>query len=147
MLSRDQPFCNPMTLACQAPLSMGFSGKNTGMACHFFLQGIFLTQGSNPRSPCLLHRQAGSLPSDPPGEHLASYFSRKNFGGKHLIFCERTIASALHQQSFGIAPVLRLAPRPFPWASNKTQLRLLPSTSSSPSLPSHHPSSPLSSEP
>ena len=25
-----------------------FPGKNTGMGCHFLLQGIFLTQGSNP---------------------------------------------------------------------------------------------------
>ena len=29
-----------------------FPGKNTQMGCHFLLQGIFLTQGSNP---CLLH--------------------------------------------------------------------------------------------
>ena len=29
-----------------------FSGKNTGMDCYFLLQGIFLTQGSNPS---LLH--------------------------------------------------------------------------------------------
>ena len=27
-------------------------GKNTGVGCHFLLQGIFLTQGLNP---CLLH--------------------------------------------------------------------------------------------
>ena len=26
-----------------------FSGKNTGMGCHFFLQGIFPTQGLNTR--------------------------------------------------------------------------------------------------
>ena len=26
---------------------MGFSGKNTGVDCHFLLQGIFLTQGLN----------------------------------------------------------------------------------------------------
>ena len=25
----------------------GFSGRNTGMGCHFFFQGIFLNQGSN----------------------------------------------------------------------------------------------------
>ena len=25
-----------------------FPGKNTGVGCHFHLQGIFLTQGSNP---------------------------------------------------------------------------------------------------
>ena len=30
-------------------------GKNTGVGCHFLLQGIFLTQGSNPS---LLHWQA-----------------------------------------------------------------------------------------
>ena len=32
--------------------------KNTGVGCHFLLQGIFLTKGSNP---CLLHWQADSL--------------------------------------------------------------------------------------
>ena len=35
------------TVAHQAPLSMGFSSQNTGVGCHFLLQGIFLTQGSN----------------------------------------------------------------------------------------------------
>ena len=41
-----------------APLSMDFPGKNTGVGCHFFLQGIFPTQESNPR---LLHWQVDSL--------------------------------------------------------------------------------------
>ena len=36
-----------------------FPGKNTGVGCHAILQGIYLTQGSNP---CLLHWQADSLP-------------------------------------------------------------------------------------
>ena len=31
-----------------------FSGKNTGVGCHFLLQGIFPTQGSNPHFLCLL---------------------------------------------------------------------------------------------
>ena len=35
-----------------------FPGKNTGVGCHFLLQGIFLTQGSNPH---LLHWQADSV--------------------------------------------------------------------------------------
>ena len=43
------------TAAFQAPLSMGFFSKNTGMSCHFLLQGIFLTQGSNLCLLCLLH--------------------------------------------------------------------------------------------
>ena len=34
--------------ACQVPLSMGFfQARITGVGCHFLLQGIFLTQGSN----------------------------------------------------------------------------------------------------
>ena len=36
-----------------------FPGKNTGVGCHFLLQGIFPTQGLNP---CLLHWQVSSLP-------------------------------------------------------------------------------------
>ena len=36
-----------------------FSGKNTGMDCHFLPQGIFPTQGSNPHLP---QWQADSLP-------------------------------------------------------------------------------------
>ena len=35
-----------------------FIGKSTGVDCHFLVQGIFLSQGSNPS---LLHWQAGSL--------------------------------------------------------------------------------------
>ena len=34
-----------------------FPGKNTGMGCYFLLQGIFLTQRSNPRLLSLLHLQ------------------------------------------------------------------------------------------
>ena len=37
----------PWTVAYQAPLSIVFPGKNTGVGCHFLLQGIFLTQGLN----------------------------------------------------------------------------------------------------
>ena len=52
----------------QAPLSLGFSSKNTGMGFHFLLQGIFQTQGSNPRLLHLLYWQACSLSLEPPGK-------------------------------------------------------------------------------
>ena len=39
--------------------------KNTGVGCHALLQGIFLTQGLNPRSPAL---QADSLLAELPGK-------------------------------------------------------------------------------
>ena len=35
-----------------------FIGKNTGVGCHFLLQGIFPTQGLNPHLLHLLHWQA-----------------------------------------------------------------------------------------
>ena len=43
----------PWTVACQAPLGFprDFPGKNIGVGCHFLLQGIFTTQGSNPHWP------------------------------------------------------------------------------------------------
>ena len=41
-----------------------FPGKNTGVGCHFLLQGIFLTQGLNPH---LLHWQSDSLPLNHQG--------------------------------------------------------------------------------
>ena len=44
VLGRVRLFATPWTVAHQAPLSVGFSGQNTGLACHFLLQ-IFLTQG------------------------------------------------------------------------------------------------------
>ena len=56
MLSHVRLFPTPWVVACQAPLSMGDSpGRNTGVGCHVLLQGIFLTQESNPYLLCLLH--------------------------------------------------------------------------------------------
>ena len=40
-----QLFVTPWTVGYQASPSIGFSGKSTGVGCHFLLQGIFLTQG------------------------------------------------------------------------------------------------------
>ena len=39
--------CDPWTVAHQAPLSMDFPGRNTGVRCHFLLQGILPTQRAN----------------------------------------------------------------------------------------------------
>ena len=45
-------------------------GKTIGVGYHALLQGIFPTQGSNPRLLRLLHWQVGSLPLAPPGDHI-----------------------------------------------------------------------------
>ena len=52
----------PWTVACQAPLSMGFSRQHIEVGCHFLLQGIFPTQASNLHLLCFLHWQVDSLP-------------------------------------------------------------------------------------
>ena len=56
-----QIFVTAWTVACQTPLFMNFLGKNIGGACHFLLQGIFLTQGLNLHLLRLLHCQGDSL--------------------------------------------------------------------------------------
>ena len=43
-------------------------GRNTGVGCHFLLQGFFPTQRWNPCVLCILHWQASSLPLAPPGK-------------------------------------------------------------------------------
>ena len=45
-LSWVQLFMTLWTLACQAPLSMGFSSKYTEVSCHPLLQGIFPRDGT-----------------------------------------------------------------------------------------------------
>ena len=47
-------------------------GKNTGVGCHFLLQGIFPTQTPNTCLLCLLDWQGGSLPLVPPGKSLTA---------------------------------------------------------------------------
>ena len=49
---------------------MGFFGMNTGVGCHFILQGSFQAQGSNPHLLPLLQLQVGSLPLVPPGKSV-----------------------------------------------------------------------------
>ena len=62
---------------CSPPfsLSMGFPSKNTGVGWYFLLQGIFPTQGSNPR---LLHWQADSSP--------LSHWGSPSLCGLYLIY-------------------------------------------------------------
>ena len=48
-LSRARLFATPWIVACTKLLRpWDFQGKSTGVGCHFLLQGIFPTQGSNP---------------------------------------------------------------------------------------------------
>ena len=73
-----------------------FPGKNTGVGCHFLLQGIFPTQGSNS---CFLHWQAGSLPLSHQGSPSEVSRPRASFGCNSLrisiFFCKNWYAAGL----------------------------------------------------
>ena len=65
-LSCARLFAIPWIVACTKLLHpWDFQGKSTGVGCHFLLQGIFPTQGSNPGpSHCrqmLYHLSQGSV--------------------------------------------------------------------------------------
>ena len=58
--------CDPMDCSQPGSAVHGDSlGKNTGVGCHFLLQGDLPDPGIKPESPAL---QADSLPSEPPGK-------------------------------------------------------------------------------
>ena len=68
--------CRPMDYS---PSTWNFLGQNTGVSCHFLLQGIFPTQGLNLR---LLDQRADSLPLHhlgSPQQHSHFYLSKKWF--------------------------------------------------------------------
>ena len=78
-LSRGRLFGTPRTVVYQAPLSMDFPGKNTGVGCRFLLQEIFPTQGLNPGLPhcrqtlyCLSHQGSLMVMGNAPESHLNS---------------------------------------------------------------------------
>ena len=56
------------TVAHQAPLSVDFPGKNTGLGCHALFQGSFPAQISNRSLLYLWHWQADSLSTMPSGK-------------------------------------------------------------------------------
>ena len=64
-LSRVQLFAIPWTVACQAPLSMGFSRQGYKSGLPFSSPGDLPDPGIEPGSPAL---HADSLLSEPPGK-------------------------------------------------------------------------------
>ena len=78
-LSHARLFVNPWTVACLAPLSMGFSRQEYWSGLPFPSPGDLPDPGIQPGSPAL---QADSLPSELPGKPWKSEAlqnSMKNF--------------------------------------------------------------------
>ncbi|CAN0465107.1 unnamed protein product [Rangifer tarandus platyrhynchus] len=61
-LQSGPTLCDPVDCSPPGSSVHGDSpGKNTGVGCHALLQGIFLTQGGNPRAPASLVLAGGIL--------------------------------------------------------------------------------------
>ena len=98
--------CDPMDCSPSPSLlcPWDFPGKNTGVGCHFLFQGIFLTQGLNPR---LLHWQVDYLPLCHQGSHSQGLW--KHFPFLHSFrhrsgsyFLPSPLPSCLSISSYGV---------------------------------------------
>ena len=83
-----------------------FPGKNTGVGCQFRLQGIFKTQGSNPGLLHLLHWQADSFTTEPPGKSPWYVFSLAFPKAKNMELSAR-------KDSWHLGSLYKLSP--WPW--------------------------------
>ena len=70
-----------------------FQGKNTGVGCHFLLQGIFLTQGSN--SGLLLFRQTLTHLSDQGSPTVPEMGLNQNQKGGLTLTCGQVMGTTL----------------------------------------------------
>ena len=84
----------PWTVACQAPLSMGFSRQEYWSGLPFPPSRTFLTQGLTPH---LLHWQTDSLPLEPPGKPRDCIILNKIMAGKFFATSERDTKYLKHQ--------------------------------------------------
>ena len=99
MLSCIQLFVTSQTVACQVPLSMGLSKKDTGVGSHCLLQGIFPIQGSNHR---LLHCRQIFFYHWATGEANALHEKWKSLSPVRLFATPWTIYSPLGSSVHGI---------------------------------------------
>ena len=82
--SRVRLCATPSTAAHQAPLSLGFSGKNTGVGCHFLLQCMKAKSESEVAQSC----PTLSNPTDcsPPGSSVPGIPRQEYWSGVAIAF-------------------------------------------------------------
>ena len=96
-LSHVRLFVTQWTIACQAPLSMGFSRQEYWNGLPFLSPGDLPNPGIEPRSPAL---QTGALPSEPPGNpERFLRLSSIHFILFPLLCCSEVISTILSSSS------------------------------------------------
>ena len=108
------------------------------MGCHFLLQGIFLTQGSNLHLLCLLHWQADPLPLCLLGSLKKCTIHQMMFQHKNYCHEKRTKIHAFIGHT-SMYPIISLSLSTHPSTQVCNCLSICPSTHAS-VYPSTHPS-------
>ena len=96
VLNRVRLFTTPWTVACQAPLSIGFSRQEYWGGLPFPSPGDLPNPGIKP-SPAL---QADSLLSEPPGEPNHRIINMRFTIFKHAVQCCCAYIITTHPQNF-----------------------------------------------
>ena len=110
--------CDPMDCSPPGSSIHGiFPGKNSGVGCHFLLQRIFLTQGTNTYHLGLLNWQMGSVPLAPPGKLRISDGVQKPFHDKAPKWYSQT------PESYPLIQILALSHYPSPPNSPSVALK------------------------
>ena len=73
--------CDPVDCSPLGSSPWDFQARILGVGCHFLLQGIFPSQGLNPRLLCLLYWQVDS----PPLHHMGSPHPVPQLPSKYLV--------------------------------------------------------------
>ena len=103
LLSRVWLCATPWTLACLAPLSMGFPGKNSGVGCHFLLQG-----SSQPRDQT--HVSCVSC----PGRQVLYHYASQEGLGTHFPLTYKSPGRKVLRRPVVINPMRRKSRRRLP---------------------------------
>ena len=97
-------FATPWTKLSSLLCPRDFPGKKTGVGCHSLLQGIFLTQGSDPHLRQCLHLQAYSLPLSHQGSPQDREFIKNTISSTFQADCAvLTIAAGVGEFETGIS--------------------------------------------
>ena len=81
--------CDPMDCSLPGSCVHGILQARIEVVCNALLQGIFPTQGLNPRLLCLLYRQVGSLPQVSPFWHNVNILRKQRWAGSTVLLTYR----------------------------------------------------------
>ena len=107
--SRVRLCATPWTAAHQAPPSLGFSGKNNGVGCHFLLQCMKVKSESGVAQSC--PTVCDPIDCSLPGSPIHAIFQARVLEWAAIAFSSY-ISSLTYFPSYGLLP--QKAPRVFP---------------------------------